>query len=160
MALTLNLVQDFPPIQGQAPKVTTAIVTGDYVSLKNCHRAWVIFSLTQGTGHATQCSLMRATAVAPTNATAVTESVRIWENEDVAANDTLVRQTDAANVTVTADVKNKMVVMEIDPEVLAAGYDCIAGKTSASGAADNFVSMVYVLFPRYAQATPPTAITD
>lgn len=158
--MSICLPETFKIVQGKSPTTTNAAVTGDYVSLKNCHRCTVIFELTQAAAHATTCSLMRATAVAPTGATAVTESVKIWENEDTATSDTLVAQTDAASVTLSADIKNKMVVMQIDPIVLASGFDCLAGKTDASSETTNFVSMTYILETRYPAATPPTTITD
>lgn len=154
------LPEQFKIVQGKSPTATSSAVTGDYVSLKNVHRAWVIFELTQAAAHATVCSLMRATAVAPTDGTAVTELVKIWENEDTATSDTLVAQTDAASIALTSEIKNKQVVMQIDPELLTATFDCIAGKTSASSESTNFVSMTYILEYCYAQATPPTAITD
>lgn len=158
--MSICLPEQFKIMQGAPPTTTNGAVTGDYVSLKNAHRVWVIFELTQAVGHATVCSLMRATAVAPTGATAVTESVKIWENEDTGSTDTLVRQTDATSVTLGADIKNKQVIMEIVPQGLTATFDCIAGVTSASSQSSNFVSMTYILETRYAQATPPTAITD
>lgn len=154
------LPEQFKIVQGAAPITTNGAVTGDYVSLKNVHRAWVIFELNQAVGHATVCSLMRATAVAPTGGTAVTELVKIWENEATGTSDTLVAQTDAASITMTGDIADKQVVMQIDPELLTATFDCIAGKTSASSQSTNHVSMTYILEYRYGQATPPTAITD
>jgi len=153
------LPEQFKIVQGKSPITTNTAVTGDYVSLKNVHRAWVIFNFTQAAAHATVASLLRSTAV-DTSGTAVTESVKIWCNEDTATSDTLVAATDAASETLTADIKNKMVVMQIDPELLAATYDCIAGYVAASSESTNFVSMTYILEYRYAQATPPTAITD
>jgi hypothetical protein len=160
MSHTFSMPQNLKLISGTTPVTTNAAVTGDYISMKNFHRVFVVFKLTQAVGHATTCGINRATAVAPTGATAMTETVPIWLNEDCATSDTLVRQTDAASQAVAADVLNKIVVMQIDPEVLAAGFDCIAGTTTASSQATNFVDITYYGVPRYAQATPPTAITD
>jgi len=154
------LPEHFKIVQGAAPITTSSAVTGDYVSLKNVHRIWIIFELNQAVGHSTICSAMRATAVSPTGGTAMTEVCKIWENEDTGSTDTLVKQTDAANVTVTDDIKDKTVVFQIDPNDLTATFDCIAGKTSASSQSTNHVSITYILETRYPQATPPTAITD
>ncbi len=158
--MSVTLPEVFKIVQGKSPTTTTGGFTADYVSLKNVHRAWVIVELTQAVAHATVVSLMRATAVAPTGATAVTETVPIWENEATGTSDTLVRQTDAASITLTADAENKTVVMLIDPAKLTDTFDCIAAKLSDSSQATNFASVTYLLETRYAQATPPTAITD
>ncbi len=156
----MNLPESFKIVQALAPVTTNGGKTGDYVSLKNCHKAHVVVNLTQAVGHATQLSIKEATAVAPTGAQAMTATVPIWENEDCAASDTLVKQTDAANVSVSADIKNKQIVMEIDPAKLTAGYDCIAAVLSDSSQVSNIASITYLLETRYPQATPPPAITD
>jgi hypothetical protein len=136
-------------------------VTSDYICLKNVHRAWIVFNFYNAQTHATVCSLMKATAVAPTGATAVTSTHPIWSNEDTAAGDTLTKQTDAASLTITgATTKGIEVWFQIDPEKLGATYDCIAAKTSASSQATNFCQVTAILETRYPQATPPTAITD
>jgi hypothetical protein len=155
-----NLPSIFKIVQGTPPVTTTGGVTCDYVSLKNAVRAWIIAEFTQAVGHATVLGVNKATAVAPTGATAMTETQQIWVNEDTAASDTLVKATDAASETLTDDVKNKQVIMEIDPAKLAAGYDCIAATISDSSQATNFVSVTYLIETRYPQATPPAAITD
>jgi hypothetical protein len=109
--------------------------------------------------HATVCSIMRATDVTPTGATAMTETVPIWLNDDTTT-PAFSRQTDAANVTVTADTNDKIVVIEIDPSALGDTFDCIAGKTSASSEATNFVAIEYILANRFQQAAPPSPIVD
>ena len=156
----ITLAENFKIVQGSAIATTSGGITGDYISLKNVHRATVVFHLLQAAAHATGASIMKATAVAPTGATAMVATVPIWENEDTAASDALVKQTDAASVTLAADVKNKIVVMQIDPVRLGETYDCIAGKLSDSSESTNFAAIMYFLEMRYAQATPPTAITD
>jgi hypothetical protein len=159
MPLPINLPANFKVVSGCAPTTTNAAVTGDYVSLKNCHKAWVVFHLKQAVAHATVCSIMKATAVAPTGGTAMTATVPNWLNDDVAT-DAFAKGTDAASVTVTADAVDKIVIIEVDPSALGATYDCIAGKTTASSQATDFVAMLYILAPRYEQALPPAAITD
>jgi len=155
-----NLAEVFKIVQGSPPVTTDGGVTGDYVSLKNAVKAAVIFNFTQAVAHATVCGINEATAVAPTGAQAMTATQKIWVNEDTAASDTLVKATDAASETLTADIKNKQVVMEIDPAKLTAGYDCIAATVSDSSQATNLVSITYLIETRYPQATPPAAITD
>jgi len=159
--MNLTLPQDFKIVDATAGPVTTnGGVTFDYVSLKNVIKAWIVLQFTQAVGHASVIAPTKATAVAGTGATAITVAQPIWANEDTAATDTLVRQTAAVSYTLTNDIKKKMVVIEIDPASLGSSYDVLGGGIATSAQATNFVSGVYVLQMRYAQATPPSAILD
>lgn len=160
--LNRTLVEHFKIVDATAGAVTTnGGVTADYVTLKNAHRAWIVVQLTQAVGHATVLSPKQASAVAGTGVKAIS-ACRIWANEDTAASDTLVEQTAATTYTVTNDIKKKLVVFEINPEDfdVAGGFDVLGFATSDSSQATNFVAATYWLANRYAQATPPTAITD
>lgn len=161
--MNLNLPQQCKIVDAVAGCVTTnGGVTSDYVSLKNVHKAWIVVQMTQAVGHATVIAVRQATAVAGTGVKAITVSVPIWENEDTAASDTLVKQTDAVSLTVTNDIKKKMVIFEVDPRTLdqANSFDCLNFTISDSSQATNFASGMFILLERYAQATPPAAITD
>ena len=87
-------------------------------------------------------------------------AAEIWQNADTAASDTLVKATSATSLTLAADVKKKQVIIGIDPANLGAGYDVIGFTISDSSQATNFVSAQYFLEMKYAQGTPPAAITD
>ena len=155
-----SIPQALPLIEAITPQAGDAI-TGDYISLKNAHRAFVLVHVAQGNAATMAISIQQATDVAGTGTKVITVVVPIWANEDCAASDTLVRQTDAVNFTTSAAVKHKLIVFQIDPETLdmANGFDCITVITGASNAA-NITSAVYLLEPRYAQTTPPSAIVD
>lgn len=154
-----NLASVHKIVQLAEPKTTNGAVTTDVVSLKNAIRATFIVHLTQAVGHATLISLKQATDVAAgTNAAGPTS--QIWANEDVATSDTLVKQTDAASYTVTNDIKNKMVVIEVDPAALTDGYDCVYLLFGASSQATNLVSVEILIRSNFQKATPPAAITD
>jgi len=101
-----------------------------------------------------------ATAVAPTGAAAGTAVMPVWKNADIATSDTLVKGDDAATIAATAGTTNQQLVMEILPERLPAGYDCIAATLTASSQATNFATITYLIETKYPQATPPAAITD
>lgn len=152
------LPQNFKIVEAISPAADADGRTGDYVSLKNVLRAWVIAHVTQGNAATVELSLSKATAVAGTGATAVAAEVPIWANQDCAAGDSLTRQDDAASFTTSATLKHKMVVFQVDPAVLG-DYDCIALVTGDSNAA-NITQATYILEERYQQATPPAAITD
>jgi hypothetical protein len=158
----ITLAENYKLVTALAPVTTNAATTGDYVSLKDAKSCTIIVNLTQAAAHATAITIEQATAVAGTGHTAITVAVPIWANEDVAATDTLVKQTSAVSYTVAADVKNKLVVFHIDPATLdiANGFDCITVKLAASSEGTNFVAAEYLIESKYAQATPPAAITD
>jgi len=160
----MSLAENFKYVDATAGCVTTnGGVVCDYVSAKHAHKVWIVLQFTQAVAHATVIQPQVATAVAPTGATSITFAAKWWENEDTATSDTLVKQTAATSLTLTADVKKKMVICEIDmSDVAAMGitYDVIGCTISNSAQATNFVAGHYVLAERFAQATPPTAITD
>jgi len=155
-----SIPQRLPLIEAITPQAGDAI-TGAYISLKNAHRALVLVHINQANAATVAISIEQATAVAGTGSKVITNVVPIWANQDCVASDALVKQTDAVNFTTSAAVKHKLVVFQIDPETLdmANGFDCITVKTGGSNAA-NITSAVYLLEPRYAQATPPSAIID
>lgn len=138
-----------------------AAITGDYVSLKNVHRAFVVVHIAQAAVNPVAITLEQASAVAPTGSKAITGVVPIWANEDCATSDILVRQTDAVSFTTSAAQKHKVIVFQVDPTTfdLANGFDCLTVITAASDAT-NITSAMYYLCERYQQATPPSAILD
>ena len=147
-------------VTGLAP-ITPSTSTPDYVSLKNYGGVTVIISVdnaTTVTGSA--ITLKQATAVAGTGATAMVAVQPIWKNADVSSTDTLVKSSDAVSIAATAGTTNQELIMEVLPERLAAGYDCIAATLSDSSQATNFVTVTYRIETKYPQATPPAAITD
>ena len=136
-------------IDGYAPNVgAAAAVTGDYISLKNAQMAWVIFQYRQADANAITFTVNRATAVAPTGAVAIGNTVPIWSNLDTATSDTLVRRTDATSYAAGTGATNKMIVFQIDPANLGDTYDCIAGYASAIAAA-QYLSILYVVLPKF-----------
>lgn len=158
----INLAYNFKLVQGIQPRTTNGGFTSDVVSLKNYKKATIIVELTQAVGHATAFTLNQYDSVGGTGK-ALTGDVLIWANEDTATSDTLVRKSDGKSYTVSADVKNKTIIFEVEPSIaldLANNYDCIALVVSNSAQATNFASITFVLEPRYLQATPPSAIVD
>lgn len=157
-----NLVENFKVVSGTTPVTTNGGVTGDYVSLKNCNKAYIVVKLTQAAAHATVLSPKQATAVAGTGVKVFANTLKINANEDVSASDTLAAQTAAVNYTVTADIANKVVVFEIDPSDLdtANDFDCITLVASDSSEATNFIDVTYYLDMKYKEDVPPAAITD
>ena len=136
-------------IDGSAPNVGgAAAVVGDYISLKNAQMAWVIFHYRQADGNAITFQVNKATAVAPTGAVIITETVPIWSNLATATSNTLVRRTDAVSYSGGAAAGSKIIIFQIDPASLGTTYDCIAGEASAVAAA-QYLSIMYVVKPKF-----------
>jgi hypothetical protein len=157
-----TLPEAYKVVQGIQPRTTNGGFTGSYVSLKNALKVWIVVNLTQAVGHATTLTPTQASAVAGTGAKALTNNVNIWANEDTAASDTLVKQTSAKNYSVTADVKNKQVIFEIDPHGLdvANDFDCITLVCADSSQATNIASVTYFIEQKYKEDVPPSAIAN
>lgn len=158
----LTLVEKAKIVEALAPAADAAGRTGDYVSLKNAGICNVVVHITQGNAATIALTIEQATVVAGTDSKVITNVVPIWADLDTAASDALVRATDAVNYTTDAGLKNKIVIFQINPRSLdvANGFDCITVKTGASNVANITQAMYIMTDLRYAQATPPAAITD
>jgi hypothetical protein len=160
------MVNSFPEVykivEALEPATDAAGRTGDYVSMKNYAQCFVVFHVTQGNAATIAVTIEQATAVAGTSSKAITVAVPIWANQDCAASDTLVRQTDAVSFTTSAAVKHKQVIFQIDASTLdiANGFDCLTVITGASNAGNITSAQYYLCGARFQQATPPAAITD
>lgn len=159
--MKFHLAENAKLVESMAPATDAAGRTGDYVSLKDAERLFIVVHVTQGNAATVALTPYQATAVAGTGEKVIS-AVPIWSNLDTATSDTLVKRTSAANYTTDAAVKNKIVVFQIDAASLdvSGGFDCVTVKTGASNVA-NITQAMYVLTGhRYQQDTPPAAITD
>lgn len=155
---------------GFVPQDVNGGITADYVSLKNYNHAAAII-LAGSIAATCNITINKATAVAGTGATSysfdaygVNANVNAYNGEDATSTDTLTNTTGAAGTIATGATSNQMWVIETDAIDLHSGgttdYDCMAVVISDPGNT-NYMSCVYILSEcRYAQATPPTAITD
>lgn len=162
MSRPFQIPANLKPVELFNPKTTNAALSSKVVSLKNAVKAFAVFHFTQAVGFASTPTLVQATNIAAATNKAG-PVVPIWANEDTAATDTLVKAAaEAASYAVAADVKNKIVVFEIDPARLdiTNGYDCIYFTIGTSSQATNFVSADLYVLNAYEQATPPSNILD
>lgn len=157
--MAADLPQGLALVQLLAPTTTNGAATSRGVSLKNVIRAQVIVNLKQAVGHATVISLRQADVIALSN-TATGPTVPNWKNEDCVTNDTLVKNADAAAVTVAANAKSMQVIFDVDPRKLSSGNKVIYVTSSDSSQATNFMTVEVVLEPRYAGDTPPSFVLD
>ena len=161
MSSIVHLPEQFKIVSGTAGIVTTNTgVTCDYVSLKNVNMAWIVLNFHQHAANATVVNPRRATAVLPAGSVAIAHNAPHWLNADVSASDTLVRGSDGITATIDAGVHDQLLVIQIDPAQMGDTYDVLGCVITDSTVATNFVSVLYYLETRYAQATPPAAITD
>lgn len=161
MARQLSLVAQFPERYLLAPAADAGGRTSIYRSLRGALKAWLVVSINQGNAATIALTPLQASAVAGTGSKAIS-ATRIWANQDCAASDTDAAQTNAANFTTSAAVKQKLVVFEIVPEEcmdIAGGFDCIGISTGASNAA-NITEAHLVFIPPYQSAIPLTTLTD
>lgn len=159
----IYLTQDMKIVLAQPPTDSAWDIAGDYVSLKNAHMAWIMVNLQFDPGQTFAHTIqpMKATAVLPVGATAITHVAPNWANNDISVSDTLVRGADATSYQVPATVTNKIVLFQIDPMQLGVTYDCMGvtvdGNAKWQG---NLLSITYLVEMRYGQATPPSIIVD
>lgn len=159
MAMAFTMPETFSIVQGGEPATDAAGRTGDYVSLKHCHKMWCIWHITQGAANTVACSFSEATTVAGAGAQATTTTNGVWSNLTCGTTGVMTRRADAANYTTDAAVLHKIVCMQFDPSQFTATYDCIAGVTGASNVG-NITSFVYYLWARYQQDAMPNPIVD
>lgn len=135
-----------------------AAATHKMVCLKNYQRMYVVI-LTGGWALGSAAvTLNQATAVAGTGEKSLAFS-EYYHDETTSG--TLVKET--CTNTFNLDTANKMYVIDIDPASLdgANGFDCCTVEIATPGANDDYYGVAYILYQnRFADPTPPTALTD
>ena len=156
----MHLAEGAKLVECMAPAADAAGRTGDYVSLRDAARVFIVAHITQGNAATVALTPYQATSAAAAGEKVLASAVRVWSNLDTAASDALVRRTDAANYTTDAAVKNKIVIFEIDAAALdvSGGFHFVTLKTGASNVANLTQAMFELEDLRYSQVTPPTAI--
>ena len=152
-----KIIEATPPAVGAA-----GVKTSDYISLKDAHKCWIVIHYYEAhAGAAIVYQPMKATAVTPVGATAITTAVKIWSNLATATSDLLVERTAATSYTGSATALTNIIIFEIDPVDLGPTYDCI-GFTASTPAAGDYISALFVVQPRYQTRvlTAPTSLTD
>ncbi len=162
MSSIVHLPEQFKIVAGTPGIVTTnAIAACDSVSLKNVNMAWIVCNCFQAGADATVFNPQRGTAAAtPAGMVAIAHNAPNWLNADISVSDTLVRGADGTTAALDAGATDQLLIFQIDPAQLGDTYDCMRLVITSSGDGTNFVSVIYYLETRYAQATPPTAIAD
>ena len=164
MAFPFAIPEDTHVVLGQAPIVGAgAAFVGDYISVKYAHKVWCVVLYNQADANPITFGVNEATAVLPAGAAAITATMPIWSNLACGTNDRWVRRANAATYAAAGAVAaHKMVVFEVDPAILSAGFDCIALRSDTVIAAAQYVAYLYIIAPRYKGevATTPSYIID
>jgi len=162
MSTHFTLAEEASVVEALAPAADAAGRNGAWVTLKNAYKAAIKVHIAQGNAATVELIVQQAQDVSGTGAKAIAENAKIWACLATDTSDALVAQPDGVTFTTDAALKNKIVVIQIDPATLdvANGFDCIRVQTGASNAA-NITEATYILTPlRYAGSPPPSAIAN
>ena len=157
------LPENFKIVQGLPPTVgAAAALTGAYISVKNAQRVYVIFQYRQADGTAITFRVDRATAIDGTGVVVTASLMPIWSNLATATSDLMVARTAAINYAADVGQAFKVIVMEVDPAALGSDYDVIRGATTTAIANTSWLSILYIVEPRYQSRvlTQPSVVTD
>lgn len=133
----------------------------DVVSLKNIQRGAFVVIHSGANDTDLTLSLYESSNVAKGSTAAITTACPNWLDADAGTtSDVLVAQTDAYSLTIDPATQNAVVwVLQVDPAILSAGYDCVY-LADSGGDAGNVCTILFAGVPRYAGASLAASITD
>jgi hypothetical protein len=161
MSNKYNLVYDGHPVMALPPAADSAGRSGQWISLTNAHKVYVVVDIAQGAGTGVPISFQQATSVAGAGAKALSGNLNIWANQNTAASDTNSPQTAAETFTTSTATGNKKIIFEVVPgSVLDVtnGFKYIQVNTGASGSGNVTAAGYFILPGRFEQNPPPSAI--
>lgn len=142
-----QLMETTKSVVALAPAADAAGRNGAWVDLSKAQAALIEVLITQGNAATVALTFEQAQDVSGTGAKALSGNLKIWANQDVATNDTLVAAADAKTFTTSAALKNKQVIFKAIPDRVLDknnGFKYIRVITGASNAA-NITAGTYVL---------------
>lgn len=157
-----TLPESLKIVQCHEPETADAIdATSDAISCKNLKKLWMVVHHYSAGGDLDMVfTWYEGTDVAFATNKIITATSPIWYNLDTSAADLLTRATDAATFTIdTGLAKDQIWILEWDPALFSAGYDCFR-PTTTGGHANNHCSIMYFGVPRYQSAVVVSSITD
>src|SRR4051794_36313141 len=116
------------------PATDAAGRTGRYFNVAFGHKIFFVFEVDQANAATITFDVLQATNAAGAGAKVLGGLRRIWTNLDQATNDAILRQADALNFVSDAALKEKLVIIEVNPADmdLANGFTYVAPRTGAS----------------------------
>lgn len=157
-----TLPENLKIVQAHEPETADAIdATSDVISCKNLKKLWMLVHHYSGGGDTDMVfTWYEGTDVAFGTNQIITAVSPIWYNIDTASADLFARATDAAGFTIdTGAGLDQIWIMEWDPALFSAGYNCFRPTTTGGNAA-NHCSILYFGLPRYQSDVNVSAITD
>lgn len=157
-----NLPEDAKIVTGLTP-VVPSTSSPAYVSMSKYNRMTVIITGINTTGvTGSAITLLQASAIAGTGEKALAFS-QYWANLNTAATDTLVLTNATSNTftTLTTSSVGFMYVLEVQGSALDVtnSFDCV--RLGTANAVNATINVTYIMRdPRFAAATPPSAILD
>lgn len=162
MAMNQRLVDNIKFVTATVPKnYSGAAGTNTWISMKNYNHCTINIQAGAWAGGSAAVTVNQATAVAGTSQKALAFTSQ-WTNIADTTTDALV-QTAVTSNTFNLNTANCMYVIEIDAASLDVtnAFDCLSVQVASPGTNADLYSIIYLLSsPRYAQATPPTALVD
>lgn len=156
------LVEIGAPINIIVPaNYTGAAGVPDIVSMKNYHHLTFIVQTGAWAGGTAAVTLSQCQDVSATGAKALGLSY-MWTNDGAVASDVLVK-TAVVGDTFNIDTANAMYVVEVEDVDLdvANSFDCVRFNVASPGANNDYYGVTCIpSVPRYAAATPPSALID
>lgn len=162
MATSFTLPENAKVVGSLKPAADAAGRAGRWVNAGLAHKIYAVFHIDQGNAATIALTVNQATSAAGAGSKAIAKNARIWSNLDVASNaDNLARQADAVSYTTDAGIKEKLVVIEVDPAALdiAGGFQYVQFSTGASNVANYTQCTIYAAPLRYPAAAPGQSIT-
>jgi hypothetical protein len=162
MAHPFTLPEEAKVVGSLKPATDAAGRSGRWINAGFAHKIYAVFHIDQGNAATIALSVQQATDSSGTGAKAITGNVRIWSDQDLATNaDLLVRQADGTSFTTDANVKEKLVVIELDPATLdvANGFRYVRFNTGASNVANLTQATILATPLRYPSQVPGVSVT-
>ncbi len=165
MSLPFRLAENTKIEELLNPAADAAGRTGNWISLKNASgKVFVVCKVAQANAAQVTFTLLKAQDFLGTGSVTFTPSVPIWSNPDTSVatgTDTLVAQPAGTSFQTSTTLKNKIVLFEVDVNLLnndgpAIPWKTITVQTSPSNAANITSADAYVFGLRFGAGTPPT----
>jgi hypothetical protein len=150
--MMFNFLPEVPAVVALEPPTTTdSAITTPYINCAKAEMIWFVCIFKQAATHATVVSLYQATSSAGAGATPVTNTMPYWYSDDISSSSELTRGTNAATVTLSTDVADQVVVIQLDPSALTltSNMDWVAVHTTASDKSTNFLSVTAIVVNRH-----------
>ncbi len=136
-------------------------VVCDVVSMKNLNKGWFLVYHVGANDTDLVLTVTEATDVAAGTNQTITKDCRAWIDADQGTSSDQVAATTAAKAfTIDPATQNGvLLIIEIDPAQLSAGYDCVY-LADAGGNAGNYCSILFIGEPKWQGASLPSVITN